>query len=366
MVEIVSNVFLGLWVLYFGWVLLMLFSWIRVKKERNKPYEGLMSVLIPFRNEENNLAELVQSLIQVEDVDFEVLFINDHSEDGSVSVLEESLKSVDFPFEILNNEKTGGKKSAIKKGVEVCKGKVIVQTDADCKVPKLWLKGYRNYFGNEKTNLVFGAVKFEFRNFWTDVLQTEFSSLILVGASMLNLKKPNMCNGANLGYRKVTFLEVGGYDGNEHLASGDDEFLMHKVFLQDSKSVCFLNEGYTVVSTQAPSDVTTFINQRIRWSSKWKEYKLSHVKLLPIFLTLVYASLILSPWVSSKTVGEILFYKFILDLLLVKMASQFLGVKPNLLAFILSFVGYPFYLLYFAVASNRKKYTWKSRTIING
>ena len=344
----------------------MLFAWLRVKKERNKVYDGLITVLIPFRNEEANLTTLVKSLTLVDDVGFEVLFINDHSDDDGCEVLKLALETVEFPFEVINNLHDEGKKSAIKLGVQLSKGDVIVQTDADCTVPKSWLKGYRNYFGNEKTELVFGAVKFEKRNFWVDVLQTELSSLILVGASMLHLKKPNMCNGANLGYRKAVFIEVGAYAGNEHLASGDDEFLMHKVFQKASNSVRFLNESNTVVSTQAPLNFGALVNQRIRWSSKWKEYQLGHVKLLPIFLTVIYASLFVSPWVTPKMVGEIIFYKFVLDLMLVRLASQFLGVRLNLLAFVFSFVGYPFYLLYFAVASNKKKYTWKSRSITNG
>jgi len=38
-----------------------------------------------------------------------------------------------------------------------------------------------------------------------------------------------MCNGANLAYLKSAFYEVGQFKGIDHIASGDDMLLMHKM-----------------------------------------------------------------------------------------------------------------------------------------
>ena len=51
-----------------------------------------------------------------------------------------------------------------------------------------------------------------------------------------------MCNGANIAYTKKIFEEVNGFKGNEHIASGDDEFLMHKIFEKYPDKVLFLKK----------------------------------------------------------------------------------------------------------------------------
>ena len=74
-----------------------------------------------------------------------------------------------------------------------------------------------------------------------DALQTvEFASLIGSGACTMALGHPTMCNGANLCYEKRVFTEVGGFAGVDHLASGDDEFLMHKIAARHPTGVQFL------------------------------------------------------------------------------------------------------------------------------
>lgn len=361
----IEYVFIAFWVVYYLWILVVIFTFINIPHRVEKSSNEKISILIPFRNEAKNLPFLIDSLDQLVDKNFEVIFIDDHSLDDSLKVLEKELASVSFKSYVIGATIREGKKAAIEEGVKKANGTIIVQTDADCQVPNYWLSEYRCYFSDSSTDLVFAPVRYRIKNFWSQVLQNELSSLVMVGAAMLKLGLPNMCNGANLGYRKGVFEAVEGYKGNEHIASGDDEFLMHKVFKRNPKSVEFLNSSKSIVVTEPPSSISHFKNQRIRWASKWNSYQLTHVKWLPVLLTIVYCSLILSPWVSSDTVISILFYKLVLEFFMIATFGKFLKVRLGFLSFMVSFLGYPFYLLYFAVASKSKNYTWKKRIITN-
>ena len=99
--------------------------------------------------------------------------------------------------------------------------------------------------------MVIGAVRIKpTHSFFSKLQVIEFSSLIASAAATLTLGFPTMCNGANLAYRKTTFVEVNGFDGNAHIASGDDEFLMRKVVKKfGAKSLKFLRDFNAVVTT---------------------------------------------------------------------------------------------------------------------
>src|SRR5213075_2078285 len=118
-----------------------------------------------------------------------------------------------------------------------------------------------------------GPVKLEEGNSLFGKMQvTEFASLIGTGAASIGFGMPNMCNGANLAFEKAAFVAVNGYAGNDKIASGDDEFLMHKIHSQFPGSVCFLKNPKAIVRTNVQQSLSGFLSQRIRWASKWKFY----------------------------------------------------------------------------------------------
>jgi hypothetical protein len=71
--------------------------------------------------------------------------------------------------------------------------------------------------------------------------------LVGSGACAMMIGKPNMCNGANIAYPKAVFEEVNGFDGNEHIASGDDEFLMHKIAEKYPNQIVFAHYQPNIV-----------------------------------------------------------------------------------------------------------------------
>ena len=96
----------------------------------------------------------------------------------------------------------------------------------------------------------------------------DFIGLMGITGAGIHLGFQRMGNGANMAYRKTVFEAVGGYTGNENIASGDDLFLIQKVEKRFPGSVFFLKSRETAVWTAAEPNWRAFWRQRVRWGAK--------------------------------------------------------------------------------------------------
>tara|TARA_Y100000588_G_C14105890_1_gene860855 strand:- start:22 stop:1179 length:1158 start_codon:yes stop_codon:yes gene_type:complete len=341
--------------------------WRRIKPQKFQCHEQL-TVVVPFRNEQENLANLVAALSRQTASNFEVIFVNDNSTDNSLKVLENALLAVSFPFKILSLTADTGKKAALALGIARAQGEIILTTDADCLAKPEWVSIMRASFADE-TQLVSGPVVLSGTSVFQQLQQIEFLSLIGTGAAMIAMGKPTMANGANLAFRKSAYVKVGGYKGSEATPSGDDEFLLHKIHKAHPNGVRFNKNQKAVVTTAAVSDWETFKNQRKRWASKWRLgarwstmltailVGLTQVAQLAIYLSLVFG------WLPLQLSVVALALKVLIELAFLQRISQDLtGKGLSLWRFMISFIFYPFYALYFALVANFGNYQWKGRT----
>ena len=178
-----------------------------------------------------------------------------------------------------------------------------------------------------------------------------------------------MCNGANLAYTKKVFEEVGGFKGIDHIASGDDMLLMHKIFGLYPKKVLFIKSPEVIVQTQPAPTLKAFINQRIRWASKADKYddKRIFVVLLLVYffnvwlMGLIIAALFLTSF-FYYTIGLIV-AKTLVELLFLLPVATFFGNSKLLFYFPFA---QPFHILYTVVAGWLGKfgsYSWKGREV---
>ena len=89
-----------------------------------------ISLIIPVYNFGHRLSEKIEFLKDFEcsfGHDLEIIFVNDGSTDGTLSIL----NSLESPFKVVNVEKNKGKGHAIKIGVSKALGDYIFFTDAD-------------------------------------------------------------------------------------------------------------------------------------------------------------------------------------------------------------------------------------------
>ncbi|MGE0590206.1 MAG: glycosyltransferase [Cyclobacteriaceae bacterium] len=361
--------------LYFLLLLLFRVGWNRSLRAKHFAASiHQISVVIPFRNEEQNLNQLVESLKKIDYPinRYEVILVDDHSTDHSLS------KARDLTSELENinilwlDERNEGKKRALTRGIENAKGDIVVTTDADCEVPSGWLKELNNAFGEQHHQLVFGAVTLKGSNSFFSRLQAmEFLSLIGSAVATMGFGWFTMCNGANMAFRKEAFQKVKGYEGNENVPSGDDEFLARKILKAFPGSVAFLNKEEGVVVTPAQPSLKDFISQRIRWAGKWRYNQSLTTKLLAVFIAWVQILWMLTMlsipfnWLPLDLSIALILTKLVFELLVLFPVHRFTRVNWDSFAFLtLQFV-YPLYVLSIGLASMVSGYRWKGRSLIH-
>ncbi|WP_179021733.1 glycosyltransferase family 2 protein [Winogradskyella forsetii] len=348
-------------------------------KLQDLPAKTKFSVVIPFRNETKNLPKLLDSISRLNypKTMFEVILIDDGSEDDSVSILENVLHTsrknrnprIDV-IRIIQNERTSNspKKDAISTAIKASKYNWIVTTDADCILPKYWLDAFDECIQANQSNCIVAPVTYHGSTSFFNRFQT-LDFLSLQGATIggFGINKPFMCNGANFAYRKSEFNSVNGFEGNNTISSGDDIFLLEKLLKQDAKKVHYLKSEQAIVTTNPAQSTKTLIQQRLRWASKSSHYKNWFGKLVGLVVLFGnFACLTLIPTVflnilSIKIAIALFVIKFSIDFLLLFKTSRFFKQEGLLLSYLFSSVIYPFFSVSVALLSFFKSYEWKGR-----
>jgi len=181
------------------------------------------------------------------------------------------------------------------------------------------------------------------------------------------IKKPFLCNGANLAYTKDVFEVVNGFKGNTDIASGDDIFLMEKVVKKYPKAVAYLKHPDAIVSTEPEATMSGLLAQRKRWAAKTSAYTNTFGKLVGAIVLLMNFSILAALFLSLfnvftlKTVGYVFLIKFAIDLWIIQKASLFFNLKSHLKYYLFASVLYPFFNVYVALTSWFGGYAWKGR-----
>ena len=332
-----------------------------------------LTVIVPVRNEAANILALLDDLSQQTYRNFEVIVADDASTDNTAQTVRQYAQTASFPLRLLSLTDAGvasPKKRAISQSIEQATGHLIVTTDGDCRVEPGWLATYTAFYDQTRAKLMFGPVTFTTNDTVFDSLQTvEFASLIGSGACTLAWGKPTMCNGANLCYEKAAFTEVKGFAGFDHLASGDDEFLMHKIATKYPGSVRFLKSHDAIVQTAPHQSWRAFYNQRKRWASKWRAYD----SLLPSVLAVLVFCWNLTPvvavvgwllnWINGNTALLVVGVKLVPESLFLRQVLLFLQKRSAIPSIPLTQILYPFYVVFFGIAAQTKGYRWKDRNL---
>ena len=356
--------------LWLTWLRLPIFS---LADTTMPPAITSLTVIVPVRNEAANISALLDDLSQQTYRNFEVIIADDASTDETTTLVQHYAQTATFPLRLLPLTDAGvasPKKRAISQGVEQATGQLIVTTDGDCRVDPGWLATYAGFYEETHAKLMFGPVTFTTTGTVFDSLQTvEFASLIGSGACTLAWGKPTMCNGANLCYEKAVFAEVNGFVGFDHLASGDDEFLMHKIATMHPGSVRFLKSSASLVQTAPHRSWGAFYNQRKRWASKWRAYDSLMPSLLAVLvfcwnLTPVVATL---GWLLNNVDGNmallVVGLKLVPESLFLRQVLLFLQKRSAVPYIPFTQVVYPFYVVFFGLVAQTKGYHWKGRNL---
>ena len=232
-------------------------------------------------------------------------------------------------------------------------------------MPSKWLSLYHAYISKEQPVFVAAPVMFiKTAGVLNQFQILDFLALQGITAASVGAGKHSMSNGANLAFEKAAFIAVGGYQGVDHIASGDDMFLMHKMKKTLAKPIGYLFHPDAIVLTDAMPSWRQFIMQRIRWSSKARYYDDRSIFWVLLLVYLFNLSFLLMCLLGDfKSLLIALAFKTFFELFFLDPVAQFFHKKEELRYFPLY---QPIHIVYNIVAGlfgQIKTYTWKGRKV---
>lgn len=365
--EILSVLFFSTIIIYSIFIVWISYGFNKVKLFEKNDYKAItkFSIIIPFRNEAENLPGLLHSLSQLNypRESFEVVFIDDDSDDDF------RFETLDFRFQIVNNQRKSNspKKDAIATAMLFAKNDWMLTTDADCFVHPDWLSTFDSYIQETNCEMIAGAVSYDAEgSFLHQFQQMDLMSLQGATIGSFGIGKPFMCNGANFGYTKKLFAELNGFESNNSIASGDDVFLLQKAVRQFPEKVQYLKAFPAIVFTKPLNDWKALFYQRVRWASKSSSYDSAFGKILALVVFVGNLSIVLSFVLTLLSIFSfwnwyLLFaLKIFVDFLLLYQTGKF--IQPRMVRyFVFSNLLYPFLSSAVAFYSFFGKYEWKGR-----
>ncbi|MDP3393452.1 glycosyltransferase [Sediminibacterium sp.] len=334
------------------------------------------SIIIPARNELDNIEKCIQSILAQSYPLYEIIVVDDHSTDDTPLIVAQLAKQYPQVQLIYLKDYLGGKatnafkKKAIEIAVDKSKGDWIVTTDADCLVPPNWLYYFNAMILAKDPVFIAAPVMFTQNGRFSGIFQVlDFLSLQGITAAAVSAGSHSMCNGANLAYSKTAFEAVGKFKGIDHLASGDDMLLMHKMKTAFPGRLAYLFSNEMIVKTAPMPNWTSFIQQRIRWASKADSYNDQKIFGVLLLVYLFNASLLIGLLVGIFS-NELLFWtvwiiaiKTLIELYFLLPVAQFFKLEKTLVFFPIM---QPFHIVYTVIAGwlgKFGKYQWKNRTV---
>lgn len=269
-----------------------------------------VTVLVPARNEERGLEACVRSILDSDyPGEFEVIVIDDFSEDATASIAQ-SLEHEDARVRYLTMARYADSWAYSHKGLAQVAGMhhahspIVLTTDADCTVPPGWMRAMASMFADPHVAMVAGPYQLETGNTaWGAVQALEVATLNGVAAGGIGMGWPNMCSGANLGYRRKVFEAFRFVTRAQDPTPWDDELLLQKILDYPPLKVAFCPAREAIVRTPAEPTLRAFFLQRMRWAATGARYPSTSLYAYLMATLAFYISLVASAvalfWVPS-------------------------------------------------------------------
>lgn len=359
-------------IIYMGLIISFFFGMRRIPTFQLSSAEKFtkFSIIIPIRNEANVLPTLLNSLNKLiyKPSHFEILFVDDDSTDESSNLIEKYAETSDLPIRLLVNIRSSAssKKDAIRLAIEESSYPWIITSDADCIFSKNWLHAYNQIIQEKDPALIIAPVICKPGSTFLANFQ-ELDFLSLQGSTMgaFGINHPFLCNGANLAYSKAIFKELNPYNNNDHLASGDDIFLLKEMKNTYPKKIQYLKVVEATVQTGAETTFYNLLQQRVRWASKTSAVKDNLTSIIALvvlsmnFVFIIALSLLFTSYWESGAI--IIISKILIDYALISTTAITLETSFSIVSYMLSAFCYPFFTIFVLFRSLAGGYIWKDR-----
>lgn len=274
----------GLFLLFQLYYILFVYSKLARHRLKNNPSPKSppVSVIICARNEEENLRNYLPAILEQDYPEFEVILVDDYSEDDTKWLLKEFCETHDNlrVIEIAEHIRLKhGKKFAVSLGVKGAKYEHLVFTDADCQPESdQWLRKMAASFEDDKKIVLGYSPYFKSGGLLGLLIQFETYHTAMSYLSYALKGNAYMGVGRNMAYTKSLFFAGKGFAAHMHIPSGDDDLFVNQNATPDNTTICIDPEAQ-VWSNPKPT-FNAYYRQKTRHAGASKVYKPRHRRML--------------------------------------------------------------------------------------
>lgn len=356
------------------------YGWLRLRSFSSSGHVSgntRVTIIIPARNEEKHILSCLEAVASQAYPPHltEIIVVNDHSTDRTAELVSHfrgaPVRLINLADHIEKDAPLNAyKKKAIETAVGLSTGELIITTDADCVMNQHWVETLVSYYEHHNVKFIAAPVSFYRETCFFKVFQSlDFLSMQGITGATTHLRCGTMCNGANLAYEKQAFIDVGGFQGIDCIASGDDMLLMYKMYKAYPQGIGFVKHRHAIVRTLPAEDVGAFMSQRIRWASKADKYEdkrltavLAFVYLWNVGIFALFVAGFFLPRLWIWCIGLIVFKTLVELVFLWPVARFFQKTKLLWQFFPAQFLHIP-YIITAGWLGKFGSYQWKSRRV---
>ncbi|MAE14423.1 MAG: hypothetical protein CL821_02390 [Crocinitomicaceae bacterium] len=336
-------------------------------KDFKSSKEKFLTIIIPFRNEENRINNLLSSIEKQENLNVinQFIFVDDHSSDCTVEIIKNWTLNKNFKCQILSLKSDFGKKKAIDFGVKSSNSEYIMTIDADITFNHSFFANLKNKLATNSDLYLISVI--EDNGLFISRIISLVLGIITIG--MTNLKFPILANGAGLIFRKSTYIKLQPFHSNFHISSGDDIFLL-KSFIKNGNFISTIFGNSLTIKTEGAQSFKSLLIRSLRWSGKMKISGIFSSNI--IGLLIVFCNLSIFPLVffyfkySYNTALFLILFKLIIDAIILFVASIKFKEYSMLKFTFFMFLIYPFILvLIILLRIFNYDQKWKGRRVIS-
>ena len=258
-----------LFVLLFRYFSILVMAYLYITKytvEEKEGYYPFISIIVPVFNEGVLLRNSIDSLLDLDYPNYEIIIVNDGSSDDTNIVAEDIVGYQQGRTALVKvsliNKPNGGKAKALNAGIQYSEAEFVLCMDGDSQLSSNTLKNGIRHFVDPNVGAVAGNVKVENRkNFLTDLQALEYlEGLNMPRSAQGFVRMVNIIPGPIGIFRKAALRDAGYYSSDTFAEDAD---ITLKVLEKNWK----INYEPTAIAyTEAPSKLHQLLKQRYRWT----------------------------------------------------------------------------------------------------
>ena len=234
-----------------------------------------VTVLVCAWNEKENLKELIPMLEAQEYPNFEVILLDDRSDDGSEEYIRENINDwAHIRYIRINNQfdHVTPKKYALTVGMRQAKYPVALMTDADCRPSSNhWITAMTSMITDEKDIVLGFSPYFKESGFlnWFIRCETFYTAVQYLSFALAGLTYMGV--GRNILYKRSVFFANKGFYTHRKIFGGDDDIFLNEVATNSNTTISIEPEAF--VYSIPKTTWGTWYKQKQRHLSVSRHYK---------------------------------------------------------------------------------------------